>query len=217
MVMRTAKRVLLFAALIALVGMCGFAFYIHELKRKADYLVGVSYRLSEGDNPPTVEEVRKQLGSSLKQPNPCTPEGCGYDVIISNRPLSVLHVAPYTALRSSYWAKNGIMQSNDINFWTLPYGVTVQIRYCSRCALFSAYPGDDRSEFIAHGSVDIDKGAAPSMKHRALSIDTGCLTKWHGCSGIAQLLPTVWQQTQEGTLHCRIPIRDGIFETIDPR
>jgi len=217
--MRIIRRIALFSILIVLLAVGALGFYSYELKRRADNLVRISYELSERENPPTVEEVRQQLGSSLTQPKPCIPDGCGYDVLISNRILSRLHLAPYTALRSSFWATNGIIQSNDLDFWTMPSAssIAVEIKYCRRCALFSVDPGNDRSQLFGVGYVTIDSGATPDTKRMALAIDTGCLTRFHGCSGIARLLPTVWQETPQGMLHCKIPNRDGIFENAGPR
>src|ERR1700731_1728917 len=121
--MRIIQRVVLFAALIALLAICTLGIYSCELKPRADYLVRTSYELSQRDNPPSVEEVRQRFGSDLKQPSPCMSDGCGYDIVISNRLLAALYLAPYTALRSEFWAKNEVMQSNNLLLWGPPYVV----------------------------------------------------------------------------------------------
>jgi hypothetical protein len=213
--MRIIHRVVLFAALIALLAVCALGIYSRELKQRADYVVRTSYELSQRDNPPTVEEVRQRFRSNLNQPNPCTSDGCGYDFVISNRVLAALHLVPYTALRSEFWAKNEVMQSNDLVLWGPSYVVDIQVS--KKCSLFLVVPGDDSSHAVVSGSIGVDSGATTGTKRTALGINTGCLTKLQGCSSIAEALPTVWEQTPERTLHCRIPNRDGIFETTDPR
>src|SRR5262249_51558172 len=102
----------------ALLGASAVSIYRFKLKREAEDVVRVSYSFSLQRRPPTVQERRERFGRALRQPDPCTPDGyCGYDVLLSNLPLAKAHLLPYTALRSSFWAKNGVVESNSVDFW----------------------------------------------------------------------------------------------------
>src|SRR5207302_4771673 len=81
--MRIVRRLAVVAtALMLLLGALGI--YSHQLKRSADGVIRVSYELSKRDRTPTIADLRQQFGSELKQPDPCTPSGCKYEVMLSN-------------------------------------------------------------------------------------------------------------------------------------
>src|SRR5438309_5788155 len=116
--MRLLCRLAAVSGILVLLSLAALGVYLHQLKRSADKLVRVSFELSQRENLPTLDEIRRQFGAQLKQPDPCIASGCGYEVMLSNRVLAEIHLAPYTALRSSYWAKDGVLESNSLEFWT---------------------------------------------------------------------------------------------------
>jgi len=176
--------------MLILLSLGALGIYSHQLKRSADKVVRVSYELSQREHPPTLDEIRQQFGSQLKQPDPCQASGCGYEVTLSNRVLADIHVAPYRALRSYFWAKDGVLEGSMLVFWTTGsqgrmVKTDVQTKYCDRCDSFSITPCADSMELGTSGSVEIGYRSAVINKHTALALDTGCLTKLRGCDTIA--------------------------------
>jgi hypothetical protein len=210
------QRLLLFAIVLAVLGGCIFCIYSYRLKRSADAVVRVAYELSQKGQTPTLQDVRQRFGSSLEQPDPCTAYGCGYQIMLYNRVLAAVHL-PYTVLRSYFWARNGVIGSNSLEFWTVgsSRGVValsyVEVKYCDRCNLVMIVPWED-SPLRVTGSIDIGTASSANMKRIALALDTGCLTRLGGCTNIAELSPKVWQQTSSRTISCRIATHEGIID-----
>src|SRR4051794_19586316 len=110
---------------------CLLEVYSLRVKQRANHLIRATYEFSERRNPPRLEEIRQAFGSALQQLGPCTRDGCGYEVNVSNRLLYRLHLAPYTNLRTQFWEEKGVIQSNSVQFWTLPHGVFLLVKYCT--------------------------------------------------------------------------------------
>jgi len=207
--MRLLCRLAVVSGILVLLSLGALGVYLRQLKRSADEVVRVSFELSQRENLPTLDEIRRQFGAQLKQPDPCIASGCGYEVMLSNRVLAEIHLAPYTALRSSFWAKDGVLESNSLEFWTAGsqrrmVGMTVLTKYCDQCDSFSVIPCEDSMELGTSGSVEIGYRSAIRNKRTALALDTACLTKLRGCDTIADLHPTVWQRTPVRTIRCRV-------------
>lgn len=194
--------------ILVLLPVCAASIYLYWLKRSADNVVRVSYELAQQQQPPTLDEIRQRFGPKLKQPDPCTPFGCGYEVMLSNRVVAELHLAPYTALRSLFWVKDGVVESNSIVFWTAGGQgrvVNVLTKYCDQCDSFVVNPCEDLIESVASGYVEIGYRSAAENKRTALTLGTACLATLRGCGAIPELLPTVWQRMPDGTIQCHIP------------
>jgi len=207
--MRLIQLLTVLGIMLILLSLGALGIYSHQLKRSADKVVRVSYELSQREHPPTLDEIRQQFGSQLKQPDPCQASDCGYEVTLSNRVLADIHIAPYRALRSYFWAKDGVLEGSMLVFWTTGsqgrmVKTDVQTKYCDRCDSFSITPCADSMELGTSGSVQIGYRSAVINKHTALALDTGCLTKLRGCDTIAELLPTAWQRTPAHTIRCRV-------------
>jgi len=69
---------------------------------------------------------------------------------------------------------------------------------------FAVHPWDAVSPLDTNGLVEIGNEASAQSRRTALSLDTGCLTKFGGCKNIAELLPTVWKQTAQKKIACVI-------------
>src|SRR5579864_2869401 len=111
-------RFVIVAAVGSLIALCIIWAYSLELEHRANRLVRVCYEFSERGNPPSLEEIRNIFGSDLKQLGPCSNDGCGYEVNVTNGLLHALHLAPYTNLRTQFWEEKGVMQSNSVYFYT---------------------------------------------------------------------------------------------------
>ena len=218
--MRLVQRLAVFAAVLAVLSVAAICLYSYRLRRRADDLVSSVYQYSQKRQPPTVEEVRQRFGNVLEQPSPCTANGCEYQILLSNRVLAALRLTPYAVLRSSFWAKDGVIESNLLEFWSglgqdrwvLFY---LQVNYCQHCDSFLVVPWNDERPPVT-GSVEIGSASTTGMKRIALALNTRCLTRLGGCATIADVSPSIWQRTSSGTIRCRIPNHEGdVDKTVD--
>jgi hypothetical protein len=121
--------------------------------------VRVCYEFSERGKPPSLEEIRNVFGSDLQQLGPCSNDGCGYEVNVSNGLLHAFHLVPYTNLRTQFWEQKGIMQSNSVYFDTIPHAnLSVLVKYCRDCDPPNVYPYKNASTSFT-GYVEIDLSA----------------------------------------------------------
>jgi hypothetical protein len=215
--MKLIRWLVLCLVVTAFLGTCAVSIYRFKLKRGAEDVVRASYGFTLQKRPPTVQELRKRFGRALRQPNPCTPDGCGYDILISNLSLAEFHLLPYTTLTSSFWAKNGVVESNSLQLWMMTRKGTwalswVLIKYCDRCDSFTINPWEVSSPLGTTGSVEIGSMSTATEKRTALALNTDCLTNWRGCTNIAEQMPKIWCVTQRGTIGCRIRNREGDVE-----
>jgi hypothetical protein len=209
------KHRLIIAAVSCLIaGLCFLWAYSLEVQHRANRLVRICYRFSEHGKAPSLEEIRKAFGSDLQQIGPCSHDGCGYEVNVSNGLLYRLRIAPYTNLRTQFWEEKGIMQSNSVYYYTMPHAnLSVLVKYCRACDPPNLYPYENASTFFT-GYVEIDLSAPDIARKKAFGMNTTCLTRWGGCDSTAQLLPTVWQKAGQNTVRCIIPNREGAFDLL---
>jgi hypothetical protein len=76
-----------------------------------------AYELSTGKHAPTLGDLHERFGIELKQPDSGTASGCKYEIMLSNRALAGLHLSPYTALSSSFWVRDDLVQENVLQLW----------------------------------------------------------------------------------------------------
>ena len=88
----------------------------------------------------------------------------------------------------------------------------VQIDFCKGCQTFAIHPWDESSPLDTNGLVGIGREASGLNRRTVLSLNTRCLTKLGGCDSVADLLPTVWQQTANKRIACRIQNDKGFAE-----
>ena len=201
-------RLSLVAGILVLLSVGALCFYLQQLKRSGDKIVRVSFEFSHREKPPTLAAIRQQFGSQLRQPDPYTASGCQYEVMLSNWVLAEVHLAPYTAIRSSFWAKDGVLESSTMEFWTVGnqrrmVGTSVLTKYCDQCDSFDVTPCGDSMEKGTSGSLEIGYRSAERNKRIASGFNTACLTKLGGCETIAELLPSAWQRTPARTIRCQ--------------
>ena len=181
--------------------------YSNRLERRSEKVVRISSELSQGKFRPTLDELRKQFGTALKQSAACTVSGCGYEITLSNRVLSELRLVPYTALRSAFWVRDNLVEENDLILWTVSRRgqmvvAYVDAKYCDGCDNFDVGPCTGTTASIAVGWVRIGSGSALLNKRTAFGFNAECFNTLRGCASIAELLPTVWHADSSGTLRC---------------
>jgi hypothetical protein len=205
--MRAIRRIAVGAVLLTLVLVVSLVIYSNRLERSAEKVVRISYELSQREFRPTLEDLRQQFGTPLKQSAACTASGCGYEVTLSNRALSELRLVPYTALRSSFWVRDNILEENVLELWTVSRRgrmvlAYVDAKYCDGCDDFDVSPCTGTTASVASGSVRIGSRSALLNKRTAFAVNAECFNSLRGCTSIAELLPTVWHATSAGTLQC---------------
>ncbi len=88
----------------------------------------------------------------------------------------------------------------------------VQVDFCKGCQTFAIHPWDESSSLDTNGLVVIGNEASAQNRRTVLALNTRCLTKLGGCDSIAALLPTVWQQTANKRIACKIRNDRGFVE-----
>jgi len=201
--------------LLAVTGVSAFRF---KLKRDAEHALRVSSDFSLQPHAPTVRQLRERFGRALRQTDPCTVDGCEFELFLSNSALAKIHLLPYTVVRSTFWVKNnGVVESNTLEIWTVIENGNMRlsyilVKYCDRCDSFIVNPYEASSYLGVTGSVEIGSAAPRDKKLTAVALNTDCLTRWHGCTSIADLMPRIWEETPARTIRCRLANHDGFVD-----
>lgn len=211
------RRLTITATAVGVVVFGSLLLYAHLVNDRAKRMLRTVYELSEQKQIPLLADIQKRFGNHLKQLDGCTASECGYTVVLSNRPLSVLHILPYTQMESYFYVRNGVVWGSMVDYTTMVnhrYTVVshVQIDFCNGCQVFAIHPWDESSPLDTNGLVEIGKEASAQNRRTVLSLNTRCLTKLGGCDSVAELLPTVWRQTENHKIACRIPNDRGFVE-----
>jgi hypothetical protein len=216
----TRLMILRLAIAVAAMGLAAFGsffLYAYLLNEQAETMVRTTYELSDQKQIPVLADIRKRFGKRLKEFDGCPPSECAYAVVLSNRVLAALHIVPYTEMKSYFSVRDGVVLGNMVDYTTTinnRYNVVshVQIDFCKGCQTFAIHPWDQSSPLDANGLVEIGSEASAQNRRTVLSLNTRCLTKVGGCDSIADLLPTVWQQTASKRIACKIRNDKGLIE-----
>jgi hypothetical protein len=157
----------------------------YELTHNADRIIRGSYELFQQEQRPSLNNVRERFGDELKQTSPCKDFGCGFEVVLSNRLLARFHLAQFTTLKSTFWVRDGAVDENVVQFWTVRGDGSMVLaytdaKYCNAC-----------NDFSSRNSVNIDLGSQASQKRGAFGFNTNCLLSVNRCATPADLLPVV--------------------------
>jgi hypothetical protein len=161
-----------------------------------------------------VTDIRQRFGNGLR--GECVGSECSYTITVSNRLLAVLHIVPYTELRSYFWTRDGVVLVNMLIYmttvgWDHRIVGHVQIDFCN-CRYIAVHPWDAASPLQTNGLVQIGNSSSPQTLRSLLSLNANCFTKYNGCRSVADLLPTVWKQTTEMKIACLLRNDKGWVE-----
>jgi hypothetical protein len=184
---------------LVLVGVLGA--YSHQVEHRAERIFRISYEFSTRDAP-TLDDLRHQFGADLKQPDPCTPWGCKYEVTLTNRVLATIHLSLPTALSSSFWVKDSTVQENVVELWTVNRVAYVDAKYCNECDGFDVSPCEGPIASFGSGSARIGSRSTRKEKRAAFAFNSSCLTAFRGCTTIAELAPQLWHGSVSGATQC---------------
>lgn len=167
------------------------------------------------DRPVAFMALKKKYGGRLKPIEGCSPNICSYQVTVSNHLLSALFRVPYTELNTRFDLRNESLVRLMVDYRSAQSNgdspvVHVQTDFCTdACGWFFVHPWTQSSTSERwNGIVEMGFATTPEMRQAALSLNPNCLTKIHGCTDIAQLLPAVWQRSDSG-VRCIVPNREG--------
>ena len=202
------RRLIVAFALADLIACGSFFMYARVLNERANVIVNTAFELSEQKQAPAVTDIQRRFGSRLRL-NECRASECGYRVVVSNRILSALRIVPYTEMESYFWARDGVVFRNMVDYTTTVDGRNrivshVQLDLCEGCQTFAIHPWDGASPLNTNGLVEIGNEVSAQSRHAVLSLNTNCLTKLGGCQSVADLLPNVWKQTADKKIACVI-------------
>ena len=157
----------------------------YELRHSADRIIRSSYELFQQEQRPSLDNVRERFGDELKQTSPCKDFGCGFEVVLSNRLLARFHLAQFTTLKSTFWVRNGTVDENVVEFWTVREDggmilAYTDAKYCKAC-----------NDFSSGKSVNIDLGSQALQKRGAFGFNASCLLSVKGCATPTALLTAV--------------------------
>lgn len=187
------------------------------LRMRAESLIRnasiVSEHLGETNTIGTLQTLYK---GKLVQQQDCTPDYCGYEVLVSNRVLAALHWAPYSELRSEIWVRNGMLDATILHYTSSanPHHSIVSHVYIQNGPglEFDLDPWEKSSPADTNGIVGARPESLRVHKQTILGFDIRCLTSHRGCTSIAELLPTVWEQASDGSIRCRLSNHEGFIE-----
>jgi len=193
-----------------------FLLYSRLLRARSEGLLQSAYELSQQRRNPTIGDLRERFGSHLKQVDGCPPTECEYTVTVSNKPLAVLRLAPYTEISSYFHVRDGVVLGDMVNYTTVSHGHSivahVQVDLCRECQMFAIHPWSESTPLDTNGLVEIGSQSSAQSMRTVLLLNTACLTSFGGCKTVADLLPSVWRRTPEGAIACTIANDRGMVE-----
>lgn len=182
--------------------------YVHLLNRRAERVLENVFELSQQQPLASLADLQQRFGKELTAMHDCPDSECTYTVVLSNRVLAATRIVPYAEMKSYFWVKQGLVLSVMVDYRTVGRRNSVvshvQIDFCAGCQTFAVDPWGISSPLGTNGMVEIGKEASAQNIRKVLSLDTRCMTKFGGCQSVGDLLPTVWQRTQENLIACRI-------------
>lgn len=201
---------------LVVVGSCIPAYSIFLRKRAESLIRNASILYQYPGNAPAINTVQALYKGELRQMQGCTPVSCGYEVVVSNKILAALHWEPNSELRSEIWVKNGTVQTTILDYASSanPRHSIVSHVYIQdgEGPLFTLDPWEESSPIDTNGIVTVSPESLRTNEQTILGFDTKCLTSHRGCATIADLLPTVWEQTKDGNVRCRLQNREGLID-----
>ena len=183
--MRFIKKLSIALVAVVLLSSIGVVAARYELRRNADQIIRSSYELFQQEETPSLDNVRERFGDKLKQTSPCKDVGCGFEVVLSNRLLARFHLAHFTTLKSTFWVRNGKVDENIVEFWTVRGDGAMILeytdaKYCKAC-----------NDFSSGNSLNIDLASRAFRKRGAFGFNANCLLSVRGCATAADLHPPI--------------------------
>jgi hypothetical protein len=167
------------------------------------------------DRTAAFEVLRGKYGKRLMPVEGCAADICSYEVRISNHPLAAVFRVPYAELNARFDLRGKSVILVIVDYRSVKSSgnspiVHVQTDFCTdSCGYFYVHPWTQPATAEQwNGIVQMGFATAPELRQAAFSLDPNCLTNVRGCTDIAQLLPSVWQPSENG-VRCVVANREG--------
>jgi len=213
--LKTWLAVALGSALLATAIFVGYGYY---LRWEARELLNDVFALTSASNTNNPFALLRQKYGDRMTAVACSGELCSYQMTVSNHLLSALPRIPYTELNVRFEQPSKPFYLVIVDYRSaLSHGnspaVHVQTDFCTaNCGnfdMFYVHPWDQSSTPERwSGSIEMGHTTTSELRQAALSLNTDCLTRIHGCTDIAQLLPEVWRPSEDG-IRCVLANRTG--------
>jgi len=161
-----------------------------------------------------LEHHRKNLVNKL-----CDSESCQYEFLFTNTVISKLHLAPRADIAVYLTLVRGTLDFIAIQYTSRVFKadspiVWVQEDFCAdrsdiTCDYFALNPHGRDVAPSWNGIVEFGQLAPDGKKRAALALNLECLTAYHGCRDISELLPAIWKRARPGTV-------TSVFANSDP-
>jgi hypothetical protein len=206
-----AKRIVL-ALVVALIILGVFVgISVYRVRRQATILVSEFRELGTSTDPPaSFKRLRQKYAAQIHRLEPCTPDGCEYEMTFSNEVFSRLRVIPYTEMNLVFYEYQGAFRSVTLDYRAALTGrksPTVHIEqgsFAKGCGTRFDVSPHGTSGQLWSGLVSYDQRATAQQRDAALALNLTCLVRVGGCKDIADLLPTMWSHERKGTISSRL-------------
>jgi len=184
-------------------------------------------RLDQSGEPSSAFKAFRQKHRAQLVNEQCRDNSCESQFLVSNRLLSMLHLAPRTELRA--WM---LVHQHKADFFALEYTssifkqespvVHVQEDFCGdrtdiACDHFALNPHGNNVGPAWNGIVEFGQLATKERKNAAWGINVNCLVAFRGCADIAGLLPSIWRTTGHAVVSsCLRSSADSLAEVAQP-
>lgn len=172
---------------------------------------------------PTLAKAQALFDGKLQPVAPCKPEECEYRFELNNRVLSTIRWAPFSEIEISTWVENGYARTTIVDFTSAANDSHSIVSHLyiqdgggpirdDTALEFDLDPWEESSPADTNGIVVVRPESFRVHEAVVRGFDVSCLTSFHGCRTIADLLPTVWGVKGDGRIKCRLPNHEGFIE-----
>jgi hypothetical protein len=154
--------------------------------------------------------LQRKYGNRFKGEK-CAADECFDRIVLDNRYLSVFHLVPKSEIRVGFILEHGTLESFFMEYTSEIFKENSPIVnfqevfhvYESSDYFFINPHGRDSME-TTNGIVDFARISTPKQKEAALALNLTCMTAFHGCKDISELLPTIWKSAHPGVVSSRL-------------
>lgn len=210
--MKSPVRNMMLALAVLSVAFCGFVgLSVLRMGREANARLNEFKELGASRNPTaTFESLQRKYGGKLHKVKGSTPQACQYEMNLSNRIISALHIVPYTEMNIWFTVDEGSLRWAMLEYRTALTGpnspvVHVQQGMCAHgCGVRFDVNPHGTAQQVWNGLVEFDTRATAQQRDAALALNLDCFVRIGGCRDIVDLLPTVWMRTGPRTITSRL-------------
>jgi hypothetical protein len=157
----------------------------------------------------------------------CDHEACQYRFVLTNRPVSILHLAKQAQIEATVTVYRGQLDFVGMSLTSSVFRenspvVYVQEDFCKDrtdigCDHFAINPHGRYVRPIWNGIVEFGQVANDEQKRLAWSLKTECMNAPRGCRDISEIMPELWKRVSPDSVSSRVrSTADSIAEAAQP-